>query len=67
MTENVKKIRELIHEDCHWTIHELVDTAGISYRICLEILTENLNMCCTAPSSRQCACPHVPQNHRVCD
>jgi hypothetical protein len=20
-----------------------------------------------APSSRQCACPHVPENHRVCD
>jgi hypothetical protein len=44
MTENVEKIRELIHEDCHQTIHELVDTAGISYGVCQEILTENLNM-----------------------
>jgi hypothetical protein len=21
----------------------------------------------TAPSSRQSICPHVPENHRVCD
>jgi hypothetical protein len=27
---NVEKIRELIHEDCHRTIHELEDTVGIS-------------------------------------
>jgi hypothetical protein len=32
-----------------------------------EILTENLNMWCIAPSSQQCAGPHVPENHRVCD
>jgi hypothetical protein len=31
MTENVERIRELIHEDRRWTIHELADTAGISY------------------------------------
>jgi hypothetical protein len=24
-------------------------------------------MRCTAPSSRWCACPHIPENHRVCD
>jgi hypothetical protein len=30
-TENVEKVRELIHEDRHRTIRELADTAGISY------------------------------------
>jgi hypothetical protein len=45
MTENVEKIRELINEDCCRTIHELADTVGISYGVCQEILTENLNMC----------------------
>jgi hypothetical protein len=49
--ENVEKIRELIHEDCHRTIYELADTTGISYGVCQEILTENLNMHHTAPSS----------------
>jgi hypothetical protein len=44
MTENVEKIRELIHEDRRQTIHELTDTVGISYGVC-QILTENLNMC----------------------
>jgi ribosomal protein S25 len=44
-TENVEKIRELIHEDRHRTIHELADTVGISYGVCQEILTENLNVC----------------------
>jgi hypothetical protein len=29
MTENVEKIRELIHEDHRRTMHELTDTAGI--------------------------------------
>jgi hypothetical protein len=48
MTENVAKIRELIHEVGHQTIHQLADTAGISYGVCQEILTENLNMHCTA-------------------
>jgi transposase len=42
--ENVEKIRELIHEDHRWTIHEVTNTVGISYGICQEILTENLNM-----------------------
>jgi hypothetical protein len=66
MTENVKKNREIIHEDRRRTIPELADTAGISYVVCQEILTENLNMCRIAPS-RQRDCPHVPGNHRVCD
>jgi hypothetical protein len=48
MTENVKKIREFIHEDCHWTTHELADTVGICYGVCQGFLTENLNMRCTA-------------------
>jgi hypothetical protein len=30
MTENVEKIRELIHEDHCQTIHELTETIGIS-------------------------------------
>jgi hypothetical protein len=50
-TENVEKIQELIYKDCHQTIHELADTIRISYGICQEILTENLNICLVAPSS----------------
>jgi hypothetical protein len=48
MTENVEKNRELIHKDHCRTIHELLDTVGISYGVCQEIITENLNMCCVA-------------------
>jgi hypothetical protein len=44
MTENVEKIQELLHEICRQTIHDLAVTAGISYGVCQEILTENLNM-----------------------
>jgi hypothetical protein len=44
MTENLEKIRALIHKDCCRTIHELTDTVGISYGVCQEILTENLNI-----------------------
>jgi transposase len=51
-TENVEKIRELIHEDNCRKIHELADTVGISYGVCQEILTENLNTCRIAPSLR---------------
>jgi hypothetical protein len=40
----LKKILELIHEDCPQTIYELADTFGISYGVCQEILTENFNM-----------------------
>jgi hypothetical protein len=47
-TENVEKIRALIHEDHCRTIHEHADTVGISYGVCQEILTENLNMHCNA-------------------
>jgi hypothetical protein len=43
-TENVEKIQELFHKDHSRTIHELADKAGISYGVCQEILTENLNM-----------------------
>jgi hypothetical protein len=43
-TENVEKVRELIHEDRCRKIHDLADTIGISYGVCQEILTENLNM-----------------------
>jgi hypothetical protein len=66
-TENVEKIWELIHEDCCRTIPELADVVGISYGVCQEILTENLNMHNTAPSWWQHARPHVPENHTVCD
>jgi hypothetical protein len=44
-TENIERIREHIHEDCCQTIHELAVTVGISYGVCQEILTENLNVC----------------------
>jgi hypothetical protein len=37
-TENVEKIRELIHKDRRRTIDELADTVGISYGVCQEIL-----------------------------
>jgi transposase len=67
MTENVQKIRELIHKDHCWTIHELADTVGISYEICQKILTENLNTHHISPLSWQRAHLHVPENHRVCD
>jgi hypothetical protein len=50
-TENVEKIQELINEDHQWTIHVLTDTVGNNYGVCQEILTENLNMRCTASSS----------------
>jgi hypothetical protein len=64
--ENVETIRELIHKDRRQTIDELEDTAGINYRVCQEILTENLNIRHITPSSQR-ACPHLPENHRVCD
>jgi hypothetical protein len=48
-TENIETIRELIHEDRRQAIHELAGTVGISYGVCQEILTENLNMRRTAP------------------
>jgi hypothetical protein len=66
-TENVEEMRELIHEDRRRTIHELADTVVISYGVCQEISTENLNMLRIALSSRQGARAHVPENNRVCD
>jgi hypothetical protein len=45
MKENVEEIQELIHEHRHRTMHELADAAGISYGVCQEILTKNLNIC----------------------
>jgi hypothetical protein len=50
-TKNIEKIQELIHDDSRRTIHELADTAGISYGVCQEILTEHMNVCRIAPSS----------------
>jgi hypothetical protein len=47
-TENVEEIRELINEDRRRTIHEIADMVGISYGVCQEIITENLNMHVTA-------------------
>jgi hypothetical protein len=44
-TENVEKIKELIHEDHRRTIHELADAVGISYEVRQKIVTKNLNMC----------------------
>jgi hypothetical protein len=62
--EYVEKIRELIHKDRHQTIYELADTTRISYEVCQEILTENMNMCHIAPSSCR-AYPHFPENHSL--
>jgi hypothetical protein len=44
MIENVENIKEFIHKDHCQTIHELIDTTGISYGV-RQILTENLNTC----------------------
>jgi ribosomal protein S25 len=49
-TENVEKIRELIHEDRCRTTYELADIVEISYGVCQEILTENVNTRRIAPS-----------------
>jgi hypothetical protein len=65
-TEYVEKIWELIREDRRRTIHDLADTVGISFGV-WQILKENLNIRPIAPSSPQHACPHIPENHRVCD
>jgi hypothetical protein len=44
MTETADKIGELISKDRRRTIHEFADTVGISYGVCHEISTENVNM-----------------------
>jgi hypothetical protein len=67
MTENVKKIQELIDKDRRRTVHELADTIWISYGVSQEILTENLNTRHISPSSQQRACLHIHENHRICD
>jgi hypothetical protein len=36
-------------------------------RKCAKKKTRTLAQPQLAPSSRQCTCPHVPDNHRVCD
>jgi homoaconitase/3-isopropylmalate dehydratase large subunit len=46
--KNVEKIQEFIHEVHRQTIQKLTDTVATSYGVCHEILTENLNMRCTA-------------------
>jgi transposase len=43
-TENVEKVREIIHEDHRRTTHELTDIVLFSHGVCQEIITENLNM-----------------------
>jgi hypothetical protein len=43
-TENVERIIEPIHKDHHQTIHELAGATGISYGVCQEILTKDLDM-----------------------
>ena len=42
--ENVEKVRELVLEDRRRTIRQLCDMVGISYGVCQEILTQDLNM-----------------------
>jgi hypothetical protein len=64
MTENVEKTRELIHQDHHEQSQELADFIRIIYGAC-QILAENLNMHCIAPSSRQSAHQHIPENHSL--
>jgi hypothetical protein len=49
----LKKIQELIHEDCHQTIHKLTDTVGMSYGV---YLTGDLNR----------KFEHAPQCRKVC-
>jgi hypothetical protein len=66
MMENVEKILELVDRDCRRTIHKLADIIGVSYGVCQGILIENLNMRHIGPSSRQCARPHIPENHSLC-
>jgi hypothetical protein len=39
----LKKLK-LIHADRHQTTRELADTVGLSNKVCLQILTENLNL-----------------------
>jgi hypothetical protein len=61
--QKMLKNSRTINKDHRLTIHELADTVGISYGVCQEILTENLNMHHTAmkfvPQSKAAVCKHV--------
>jgi len=48
--ENIAIIRELILEDCHRTIDDLVDLSGVSWTSCQWILSEELQMKRVAPN-----------------
>jgi hypothetical protein len=61
--KNVEKVWTLIHEDCRQTIIELTPFGSVM-EFCQEILTEHLNMCHIATSSRQHVHSHIPENHR---
>jgi hypothetical protein len=62
--ENVKNFWELINKDRRQAIHELTDTIVISYGVCQEILTGNLNMLHIAPSQKH-ALLHIPENQSL--
>jgi hypothetical protein len=51
----------------HWSLSWARSIQSIPSHPCQVTLTENLNMCRIAPSSRQRARPQVSENHRVCD
>ena len=57
--EIVEKVHELVLEDRRRTIRQLSDMVGISYRICQEILTQDLNM-------RRVAAKFVPRQNSPC-
>ena len=46
INEKVEKVREFILEDHRGTIRQLSDMTGISYGVCQEILTQDLNIRC---------------------
>jgi hypothetical protein len=60
-TENVEKYENLSTKT---VAEQSMSPQTLSYGVC-QILTENLNMRRIAPSSKQRARPHVPENDRV--
>jgi len=42
--EMIERVRQIIHEDCLHTIHEISMVVGISHGMCHKILTEDLEM-----------------------
>jgi predicted ArsR family transcriptional regulator len=40
----VAQIQELIHQDQHWTIHDIAEEVGIGYGACQQVLTKELGM-----------------------